>query len=243
MDAIEGYTGIRIWLNQPMDDAVFLLLVTVFTIFAIAFRANLLHFFRMLKDVRNIRERDNILDPQPCTHSIFYHNYLLFQAFLLCGIAVFAYTRAEGMIVYRNLMDVLFVVACYLVLFFVYFQIKQAAYMLLALIFISDQEEYHLWKTDCNAIMGLWGITLYVPVYWMVLANGYLIIPAILFAVLFFMCRLAIVYNGLRIFWKGKFGFIYICLYLCALEILPLMYLYKGMILLCNFIETNTLWH
>ncbi len=242
MDAIEGYTGIRIWLNQPMDDAVFLLLMTVFTIFAIVFRSNLLHFFRMLKDVRYVRERHNLFDPQPGKHSFFYRNYLLFQAFLLCGIAVFAYTRAEGMIVYRNLVDVLFVVACYLVLFFVYYQIKQAIYMLLALIFASIRE-YRLWKTNYNAVMGLWGITLYVPVYWMVLVNGHLLAPAILFALLFLMCRLAIVYKGLRIFWKGKFGFIYICLYLCALEILPLMYLYKGMILLYNFIETNTLWH
>lgn len=241
MSAFEGYPGLRVGIDQPMDDAVFVLMVSVAVIFAVVFRSNFLHFLRMLKDVRYVRERHNLFDPIPGKHVFFYRSYMLFQVFLLCGIGVFAFTRAEGLLAYRDWRDLLLVVGAYTGLFYVFYVVKQLILALLAFSFTTIRR-YRLWKINYNAVMGLWGLFLYLPVYWMVIVGGNVWIPVIMFGFSYILCRLVIVYKAMSIFWQHRHGFLYVSLYLCALEILPLMYLYEGVVLLCNFIETKTLW-
>uniref|UniRef100_UPI003FEF4BAF DUF4271 domain-containing protein n=1 Tax=Parabacteroides distasonis TaxID=823 RepID=UPI003FEF4BAF len=52
-----------------------------------------------------------------------------------------------------------------------------------------------------------------------------------------------IIYKTIRIFHRKNSSFLYISLYLCGQEILPLVFLYEGIIYLYNFIESSTLWH
>lgn len=241
MSMFEGYPGLRVGLEQPMDDAVFVLMVSVVVAFAVVFRANFLHFLRMLKDVRYVRERHNLFDPIPGRHIFFFRSYMLFQVFLLCGIGVFAFTRAEGLIAYRDWRDLLLVVGAYTGLFYVFYVVKQLIHVLLALSFTTLQR-YRLWKINYSAVMGLWGLTLYLPVYWMVIVGGNVWVPVILFCFLYVLCRLVVVYKTISIFWHRDLGILYISIYFCALEILPLVYLYEGMVLLYNLIETNILW-
>lgn len=242
MSAFEGYPGLRVGIDRPVDDAVFVLMVSVAVIFAVVFRSNFLHFLRMLKDVRYVRERHNLFDPIPGRHVFFFRSYMLFQVFLLCGIGMFAYTRARGLVTYRDWWDLLLVVGVYTGLFFVFYLVKQLFHILLAFAF-TTQQRYRLWLINYNAVVELWGLTLYLPVYWMVIVGGNVWIPVIMLCFSYVLCRLVIVYKTMSIFWHHRNSFLYISLYLCALEILPLMYLYEGMVLLYNLIETSTLWH
>ena len=89
----------------------------------------------------------------------------------------------------------------------------------------------------------MWGVSLYVPVLWLIFVEKYRLIPVILLFILYISCRLVIIYKTIRIFHKKNAGFLYISLYLCTQEILPLVLLYEGTVYLYNFIETNTLWH
>ncbi len=242
MSAFEGYQGLRVGIDQPMDDAVFVMMLSVVVIFAVVFRANFIHFLRMLKDVRYVRERHNLFDPIPGKHAFFYRGYMLFQVFLLCGIGVFAFTRAEELVTYRDWRDLLLVVSAFTGVFLVFYVAKRLIYALLASVFTTE-EKFRFWMINYNAVMGLWGLTLYLPVYWMVIVGGNIWVPVIMFCLSYVLCRLVIVYKTMSIFWHHRNGFLYISLYLCALEILPLIYLYEGTVLLYNFIETSTLWH
>ena len=49
-----------------------------------------------------------------------------------------------------------------------------------------------------------------------------------------------IIYKTIRIFHRKNSSFLYISLYLCGQEILPLVFLYEGIIYLYNFIESST---
>ena len=125
---------------------------------------------------------------------------------------------------------------------FLFYQFKQCCYYLLGSVF-SDPDKYKLWKTSYNAIMGIWGVSLYVPVLWLVFVGTYVTIPIVMFCILYILCRFVIIYKTIRIFHKKSTGLLYISLYLCGQEILPLVFLYEGIIYLYNFIETSTLWH
>lgn len=91
--------------------------------------------------------------------------------------------------------------------------------------------------------MEIWGILLYIPVLLMVFIDINVTIPIFLFSIFYVLYRFAIIYKTIRIFHKKNGGFLYISLYLCGQEILPLVFLYEGMVYLYNFIETSTLWH
>ena len=125
---------------------------------------------------------------------------------------------------------------------FLFYQFKQLSYYLLGFVF-SPPDKYKFWKKNYNAIMGSWGMLLYIPVVWLMFVGSKTLAPVILFCIFYFLCRFVIIYKTIRIFHKNNVGFLYISLYLCTQEILPLIFLYEGMIFLYNFIETSTLWH
>ena len=58
-----------------------------------------------------------------------------------------------------------------------------------------------------------------------------------LIAFIYLISRIIFIYRGIKIFLTDIYGILYFILYLCALEIAPLLVLYKGTILLYNFVE------
>ena len=89
----------------------------------------------------------------------------------------------------------------------------------------------------------VWGICLYIPALWLVFVGSSIQIPVLLFVFFYILCRFVIIYKTIRIFHRKNSSFLYISLYLCGQEILPLVFLYEGIIYLYNFIESSTLWH
>ena len=242
MDLFEGYVGIRLWDGQLVDDIIFSLLLLLLIVFAFVFRANFQQFVKMLKDAVFVKERSNLFDESGPGSNSFFRNFMTFQMLFLCSIALFAIARIEGLVGNLSENEVLAAIGTAFVVLFLFYQFKQLSYYFLGGIF-ADPEKYRLWKTNYNAIMGTWGILLYIPVMWLVFVGIYVTIPILLFGILYILCRFAIIYKTIRIFHKKSTGLLYISLYLCTQEILPLVFLYEGMVYLYNFIETSTLWH
>ena len=238
----EGYVGIRLWDGQLVDDVIFSLLLSLLIAFAIIFRSNFQHFVKMLKDVVYLKERQNLFDETIGKSGSFFRNFMTFQALFLCSIALFAIARARGMVNHLGEKDVLFAILIIFSVLFLFYQFKQLSYYLLGFVF-SPPDKYKFWKKNYNAIMGSWGMLLYIPVVWLMFVGSKTLAPVILFCIFYFFCRFVIIYKTIRIFHKNNVVFLYISLYLCTQEILPLIFLYEGMIFLYNFIETSTLWH
>ena len=53
---------------------------------------------------------------------------------------------------------------------------------------VSDPDKYKLWKTSYNAIMGIWGVSLYVPVLWLVFVGTYVTIPIVIVLYSLYFC-------------------------------------------------------
>ena len=224
MNIFEGYVGIRLWDGQLVDDVIFSLLLFLFIAFSFVFRTNFQLFVKMLKDAFLVKERQNLFDDVIGKSIFFFRNFMTFQVLFLSSIALIAVGRIYGFVNYAEWQAVLSAIGTVFCVF-------------------SDTDKYKLWKTSYNAIMGIWGVSLYVPVLWLVFVGTYVTIPIVMFCILYILCRFVIIYKTIRIFHKKSTGLLYISLYLCGQEILPLVFLYEGMVYLYNFIETSTLWH
>lgn len=242
MNIFEGYVGIRLWYGQLVDDVIFSLLLFLFIVFSFVFRTNFQLFVKMLKDAFLVKERQNLFDDVIGKSIFFFRNFMTFQVLFLSSIALIAVGRIYGFVNYAEWQAVLSAIGTVFCVLFLFYQFKQCCYYLLGSVF-SDPDKYKLWKTSYNAIMGIWGVSLYVPVLWLVFVGTQVTIPITMFCILYILCRFVIIYKTIRIFHKKSTGLLYISLYLCGQEILPLVFLYEGMVYLYNFIETSTLWH
>ena len=154
----------------------------------------------------------------------------------------FAIARAYGY--FNHLLEntVLISIGLIMMVLILFYWCKRCFYYLLGVVF-TDAPKYKFWKTNYNAIIGAWGICLYIPALWLVFVGSSIQIPVLLFVFFYILCRFVIIYKTIRIFHRKNSSFLYISLYLCGQGILPLVFLYEGIIHLYNFIESSTLWH
>ncbi|MDD4114083.1 MAG: DUF4271 domain-containing protein [Massilibacteroides sp.] len=238
----EGYVGIRLWDGQVLNDLLFSLLIGLLFLFALAFRLHYRSFLKMVKDVFYTKERQSLFENGVASDHYF-RQFMLFHALVLCSLFAFSRLYINDLITFElTSHSILLCLGGIFGIVALFYFFKQIMYAITANIF-SDNNKYKLWKNSYLAIMGSWGILLYIPVIWSIFWGAYPVLPVILFVLFYILCRFAIIYKTLRIFHKKNTGLLYINLYLCAQEILPLVFLYEGMVYLYNFIKTSTLWH
>lgn len=230
----EGYVGIHLWSEQKTDDLLFSILLGMLLLFAIMFRCHAQQFMKMLKDSWSMKRRQSLFEV-PVKENSFFHFFMLVQPILLSGLILFVVLYKLGYIVAETTVSILQNIGFYTAILCVFFLVKQCFYFVLGMVF-GGADKYRWWKNGYDAIMGIWGATLYIPAIWLILVGIDGMIPVILFVTLYILCRFAIIYKIMRIFYTKNKGLFYISLYLCAQEILPLFFLYKGVVYLYNVI-------
>ncbi|MBR6247757.1 MAG: DUF4271 domain-containing protein [Muribaculaceae bacterium] len=121
------------------------------------------------------------------------------------------------------------------VLALAFYLLQIVAYNLLGYIF-ADKVMTKLWLDGFKASQSLLGLML-LPVSCCVMlmptvSNALLIVAA----VLYFAARLAFICKGFRIFYSNLPSVVYFILYLCSVEIVPVILLYFSAIYLCKLI-------
>ncbi|MDH6305006.1 hypothetical protein M2459_001743 [Parabacteroides sp. PF5-5] len=241
MNSFEGYIGIRMWDDQLVNDLILTLLLLLLVVFAIVFRTNYRMFGKMIRDTFFIRERMSIFEEVGGNEFVF-RRFMTFQTLFLASLSLFAIWRVGRPAANLDLKSGLLLLCFIFVFSVLYYFIKQVLYAITGYIF-TEPDKYKFWKTNYNAITGFWGTLLYIPVFWLIYIGVYVRIPILLFVVFYILYRSLLVYKTIRIFHIKDGGFLYIILYLCGQEILPLMFLYEAMIYLYNFIEKSAIWH
>lgn len=241
MDLFEGYVGIRLGDEQLVNDVLFSLLLALLIIFALVFRTNYRLFAKMVRDAFFVKERLSLFETMGGNEFVF-SNFMTFQALFLCSVSLFGIARGYGLISFPDVGMNLFLVAFLFLIVTLYYQYKKVVYYLTGNIF-SEADKYKFWKTNYDAITGFWGVLLYIPVLWIIFIGERVDMQIALFILLYFLYRFLVIYKAIRIFHIKGSGFLYIILYLCGQEILPLILVFKGVIYLYNFIEKSAIWH
>lgn len=237
----EGYIGIRLSSGQLVEDVLFTVLCILFFLFALYARLHVKSFLKMFRCVGTLGKTGANTEMSTYYNKAF-NGFMTFQALLLCGIALFLGANHEGLLHNLNETKLAISIISSFLLIFIYYLLRRMVYSLLIFTF-ADEAYYKQWELNYNAIIGIWGITLYLPVIGQTFVGNCYHLVVYLFVFLYILCRFAIIYKSLRLFYTKKFDLFYLSLYLCAHEILPVFIMYKGFIYLYNFIEKSALWH
>ena len=236
----EGYTEIR-WESELLIHDFFLLIIIILlALFAIVFRTCYPLFEKMIRSFVSIKERQNLFDT-PTEKKFFFTGFMGFQTLLLCSVFFFlVYSRTTASQYWFLYSEFILLIVIFLILCLFYL-LKRCLYFVYGRT-VSGKDKFRLWQNNYNAVFFIWGISLYLPVLWLMFDHIHLTGILILFVLSYILFRFYIIYIKFYIFYHKNTGLLYFSLYLCAQEIIPLLFLYESLNYLHNVIETSILW-
>lgn len=92
----------------------------------------------------------------------------------------------------------------------------------------TDYQNTSQWVKGFMASQALLGLMLTVPALWLLFNPGAFGITIAVAAAMYLVARLIFIGKGFRIFYTNLFSLVYFILYLCTLEIVPLILLYHS---------------
>jgi hypothetical protein len=237
---MEGYTGIGWGDSWLIYNILVCALIVLLSMFAYAFYTCYPLFEKMFRGLLSLKERPNLFDT-PTRESVFFNVFMRFQAFFLSAVILFlVFCRVTG-IQEQSVRQALILLTVMLILMVLLYLLKRILYYLFSSVFIT-KGKYKLWNTTYHTLLYFYGMLLYLPVCWLNIDRERFEGGLILFIVIYVLFRITALFVKIRIFFDKNNGFLYLILYLCGQEIVPLLFLYESLIYLHNVIEASILW-
>lgn len=239
-ELFEGFVGIRLAEGQLGNDIVLSLFLVMLVLFAIHFRRNIPYYVRIPDNLIHVKERQSLFD-ESIGNVFGSHVFGSLQFVFLNSLICFMLFVSAGSISSIDPKTTLLYIAVFFVVLLVFFLFKQAMYAVIGRVF-ADPKKYHLWKSSYYSTIDFWGILLYLPALLLLFSGKAYSLPIILLVLFYAINRLILILKAFRIFFNKKTAFVLLILYLCALEIMPLLFLYEGLLYVNHIIEINSLW-
>ena len=186
------------------------------------------HFRRTViaavQDLWNVRQRSNAFDDgTPGRRRI--QLLMSIQFVVFCGILLYSALVPAGI---SDTHTALLQIVALIGLMTAYYLFQLAAYSVVAFAFATDTQNSRRWLEGFRASQGLAGAVLAVPAL-CIIFNGHTA-PAMLAvaAAVYLLARIIFIIKGFRIFYTGPTSLVYFILYLCTLEIVPLLALFSA---------------
>lgn len=212
------------------DSGVMTLVLAVFLFIIV----NVRHYSTYLKSFHNnlfsTREQENAFDEKNTISELRVQLSLIILTCLCEGIFIYAFLASSGYAITPfHGIGILSAVAG------IYYVWQLMAYYIVGNTFTSTKRA-SMWVKGFNASQSLLGILLTIPAM-VALFNPHLWhLLCIIAATLYVLARLIFIIKGFRIFYDNSLGLIYFILYLCSLEIIPLIWLYKASLFALQYI-------
>lgn len=224
LDGIEGesrQTGIG------RDSGILTILVLLFVFLALNVRNSRHMFSHFFDELGSFKDRNNAFDEHTANEARL--TIVLIGQFIVCaGILLYvissAESRPENIGIFAGVARTSGLMAAYYI-----FQL--AAYNTVGYIFTSS-ERRAAWIAGFNASQSMLGIALIIPVLLAVFYPTADTAVIVIAGSLYFIARVMFVVKGFRIFFINFSSLLYFILYLCALEIIPVLFVYKAALML-----------
>ena len=221
----EFYSGMP---AQPLpvlpgyDTGVAALVLGVFLLLALNMKGYTTFLKSFAQDLWSLRSRDNVFED----HTVSETRVLISLVMLVC--------LSEGILLFTAFRPVFFGyespfvgVGMLTLLCGLYYLWQTAAYSTVGAVF-STPDGQRQWLRGFNASQVLLGLLLWVPAL-VVLFNPGLGAPMLAVgASLYVLARIIFISKGFRIFYNNLFSLVYFILYLCSLETIPVILVYKA---------------
>lgn len=220
--------------TSPLHDtgSMSLLLVSALLILA-SYRTGYKYIDNFTHNIFSVRKRENLFDEHTVgeTHMAF---ALVLNSCVLEGLLAYYALRAfVPQLTAAMSQHVLPYVAALTGLAAVFYLLQMALYHLLGYTF-SDKVNTHLWAGGFRATQSLLGLLLFPVSVVLLVYPSSLHVTLTVAAALYVAARILFICKGFRIFINNFSAILYFILYLCSVEIVPLVILCCGAIRLCE---------
>lgn len=228
-----GFEGTPISYSPRTDDAIALTLLACFLLSSIALARAKKFLSQQVKDFMLHRERASIFDSSTAA-DVRYLLVLVLQTCVLSGITFLNYFH-DTCPALMNHVSPLLLLGIYVGFCLAYFLLKWLLYMFLGWTFF-DKNETNMWLESYSALIYYVGFALFPFVLFLVYFDLSLTNLVIIGSIILIFTKILMFYKWIKLFFHQLSGLFLLILYFCALEIVPCLLLYQGMIQMNNIL-------
>ena len=228
-----GFEGTPISYSPRTDDAIALTLLVCFFLSSIALARGKKFLSQQVKDFVLHRERTSIFDSSTAA-DVRYLLVLVLQTCVLSGITFLNYFHDTCPALMDHVSSLL-LLGIYVGFCLAYFLLKWLLYMFLGWTFF-DKNKTNIWLESYSTLIYYAGFALFPFVLFLVYFDLSLTNLLIIGTIILIFAKILMFYKWIKLFFH-QFGALFLLiLYFCALEILPCLLLYQGMIQINNIL-------
>ncbi len=223
-----GKEGLQVPYNISNDNAVAGVLLFCFfvTCYVLTFGK---HFFlQQIKSFFFARNLDNVFSVE--TSSEFrYKVALVVQTCVMLGLGFLYFTQTINPDSVYHTLPVISL-AVYTSILFLFFIIKAFLYRFVNWVFFT-KDQRQLWHESYFLIIALMGLCCFPVV---LLANYFNLNfneSSLFFIFIVLLSEISLIYKCFSIFFKEKYGFFYLIVYFCTLELMPCLFIWQALVL------------
>ena len=228
-----GFEGTPISYSPRTDDAIALTLLACFFLSSIALARGKKFLSQQVKDFVLHRERTSIFDSSTAA-DVRYLLVLVLQTCVLSGITFFNYFHDTCPALMDHVSSLL-LLGIYVGFCLAYFLLKWLIYMFLGWTFF-DKNKTNIWLESYSALIYYVGFALLPFVLFVVYFDLSLTNLVIIGSIILIFTKILMFYKWIKLFFHQFSGLFLLILYFCALEIVPCLLLYQGMIQMNNIL-------
>lgn len=228
-----GTEGIPIPYSPRMDDAVAAILLGCFFLSAYVLSRSRKFLLQLVKDFLLHRERTSIFATSTAA-DMRYLLLLILQTCVLSGVFFFDYFNDIRPDLVIHIPPFL-LLSIYIGICLTYLFVKWLVYSFLGWIFF-DGSRVLLWLESYSTLLYYLGLALFPFVLFIVYFDLPLQITVIVGLILLVFTKILMLYKWIKLFCNNLYGYFLLILYFCALEIVPCIMLYVGMVQLNDYL-------
>lgn len=228
-----GFEGTPISYSPRTDDAIALTLLVCFFLSSIALARGKKFLSQQVKDFVLHRERTSIFDSSTAA-DVRYLLVLVLQTCVLSGITFLNYFHDTCPALMDHVSSLL-LLGIYVGFCLAYFLLKWLLYMFLGWTFF-DKNKTNIWLESYSALIYYIGFALFPFVLFLVYFDLSLTNLVIIGSIILIFTKILMFYKWIKLFFHQFSGLFLLILYFCALEIVPCLLLYQGMIQMNNIL-------
>ena len=228
-----GFEGTPISYSPRTDDAIALTLLAFFFLSSIALARGKKFLSQQVKDFVLHRERTSIFDSSTAA-DVRYLLVLVLQTCVLSGITFLNYFHDTCPALMDHVSSLL-LLGIYVGFCLAYFLLKWLLYMFLGWTFF-DKNKTNIWLESYSALIYYVGFALFPFVLFLVYFDLSLTNLVIIGSIILIFTKILMFYKWIKLFFHQFSGLFLLILYFCALEIVPCLLLYQGMIQMNNIL-------
>ena len=229
-----GFEGTPISYSPRTDDAIALTLLACFFLSSIALARGKKFLSQQVKDFVLHRERTSIFDSSTAA-DVRYLLVLVLQTCVLSGITFLNYFHDTCPALMDHVSSLL-LLGIYVGFCLAYFLLKWLLYMFLGWTFF-DKNKTNVWLESYSALIYYVGFALFPFVLFLVYFDLSLTNLVIIGSIILIFTKILMFYKWIKLFFHQFSGLFLLILYFCALEIVPCLLLYQGMIQMNNILR------